>query len=144
MAFGNSHMSSLSFRGQWWSSGPRNPQSQRCCIVWLSRLHYTRIHINYSQIKESSKMVRLIGACAWLRLKINDVGPLEERGVRPVRPYPGKRGIRRRQQQPCLEAATRAIATSQVKSSYYSPNFIETEPASITTPRSSWAAAGSL
>ena len=32
----------------------------------------------------------------------------------------------------------------QVKSSYYSPHLIETEPASITTPRSSCAAAGSL
>ena len=30
----------------------------------------------------------------------------------------------------------------QVKSSYYSPIFIETEPANTTTPRSSWAAAG--
>jgi hypothetical protein len=30
------------------------------------------------------------------RLKTNDVGPLEERGVRPVRPSPGKHAIRRR------------------------------------------------
>ena len=33
------------------------------------------------------------------------------------------------------------LAPSQVKSSYYSTNFIETEPAA---PHSSWAAAGSL
>ena len=31
-----------------------------------------------------------------------------------------------------------------IKSSYYSPNFIETEPANITTPLSSGAAAGSF
>ena len=38
----------------------------------------------------------------------------------------------------------RNFTLNQVKSSYYSPNFIETEPANITTPRSSWAAARSL
>ena len=34
-------------------------------------------------------------------------GPLEERGVRPVRPFPGKHAIR---QQPCLKAVIRAKA----------------------------------
>jgi hypothetical protein len=33
-------------------------------------------------------------------------------------------------------AVSLTFCEPQVKSSYYSPNFIETEPASITTPRS--------
>ena len=36
------------------------------------------------------------------------------------------------------------VGPHKVKSSYYSPNFIETEPANITAPRSSGAAAGFL
>ena len=41
-----------------------------------------------------------------------------------------------------IKGILKATATnqSQVKTSYYSPNFMETEPTSITTPRSFWRA----